>query len=86
MTLEATLRLVEIPRAKVLLVVEFAGLLDALACVPAILAHGPSAVEVIDRYVLDSTKLNPDASRLRDFLHGDPGAILIIELSGDDRG
>jgi FAD/FMN-containing dehydrogenase/Fe-S oxidoreductase len=83
-TLEATLRLVEIPRARVLLVVEFAVLLDALECVPAILAHGPSAVEVIDQYVLDSTKLNPDASRLRDFLDGDPGAILIIELSGDD--
>jgi FAD/FMN-containing dehydrogenase/Fe-S oxidoreductase len=80
---EATLRLVAIPRAKVILVVEFAGLLDALECVPAILAHRPSAVEVIDQYVLDSTKLNPDASRLRDFLHGDPGAILIIELSGD---
>jgi FAD/FMN-containing dehydrogenase/Fe-S oxidoreductase len=84
-TLEATLRLVEIPRAKVMLVIEFAGLLDALACVPAILAHGPSAVEVIDQYVLDSTKLNSEASRLRDFLQGDPGAILIIELSGDDR-
>ena len=30
----------------------------------------------MDRYVLDSTKLNPEASRLRDFLEGDPGAIL----------
>jgi FAD/FMN-containing dehydrogenase/Fe-S oxidoreductase len=85
-TLEATLRLVPIPRARVLLVVEFTDLLDALGCVPAILAHGPSAVEVIDRYVLDSTRLNPEASRLRDFLQGDPGAILIIELSGDDSG
>src|SRR5262249_48581206 len=35
------------------------------------------------RYILDSTKINPEASRLRDFLHGDPGAILIIELSGE---
>ncbi|MEA2631781.1 MAG: hypothetical protein QOE66_2000, partial [Chloroflexota bacterium] len=78
-TLEATLRLVEIPRAKVVLVVEFPELLDALAAVPSILVHGPSAVEVVDRYVLDSTRLNPEASRLRDFLQGDPGAILIIE-------
>ena len=37
----------------------------------------PAAVEVVDRYVLDSTKLNPEAARLRDFLRGDPGAILI---------
>src|SRR5262249_49756674 len=74
-----------IPRAKVLLVVEFADLLDALGAVPAILEHAPSAVEVIDKYVLDSTKLNPDATRLRDFLRDDPGAILIIELSGESR-
>src|SRR5262249_43747695 len=50
---------------------------------PAILEHRPSAVEVLDRYILDSTKLNPEASRLRDFLQGDPGAILIVEFYGD---
>ncbi|HZT83414.1 MAG TPA: FAD-linked oxidase C-terminal domain-containing protein, partial [Gemmataceae bacterium] len=82
-TLEAKLRLSELPRAKAVLVAQFADLLDALAATPPILRHGPSAVEVIDRYVLDSTKLNPEASRLRDFLRGDPGAILIIELYAD---
>ena len=35
------------------------------------------------KYVLDSTRLNPEASRLRDFLQGDPAAILSIELYGD---
>src|SRR5262249_44103038 len=50
---------------------------------PVILAHGPAAVEVIDKYVLDSTRLNPEASRLRDFLQGDPAAILIVEFYGD---
>jgi FAD/FMN-containing dehydrogenase/Fe-S oxidoreductase len=81
-TLEAKLRLIELPRAKALLVLHFAELLDALGATPAILEHGPAAVEVIDRYVLDSTKLNPEASRLRDFLHGDPGAILLVEFYG----
>ena len=66
-----------------MLVVQFADLLDALAATPAALAHQPSAVEVVDRDILDSTKINPEASRLRDFLHGDPGAILIIEVSGE---
>ena len=47
------------------------------------LVHRPSAVEVVDKYILDSTRLNPEASRLRTFLHGDPHAILIIEFSGD---
>src|SRR5262249_6639443 len=80
---EATLRLVELPRAKAVLVLQFAELLDALAATPAILAHGPAAVEVVDRYVLESTRLNPEAARLRDFLQGDPGAILLVELYGD---
>jgi FAD/FMN-containing dehydrogenase/Fe-S oxidoreductase len=85
-TLEAKVRVVPLPRAKALLVVQFADLLDALAATPAALAHGPSAVEVVDRHVLDATRLNPEASRLRDFLRGDPGAILIIEFYGEGPG
>ena len=83
---EAELRLVELPGAKAVLVIQFAELLEALAATPAILAHRPAAVEVVDRYVLDSTRLNPEASRLRDFLRGDPGAILLVELYGEDPG
>jgi FAD/FMN-containing dehydrogenase/Fe-S oxidoreductase len=82
-TLEAKLRLVDLPRARAVLVIQFANLLDALAATPVILTHRPAAVEVIDRYVLDSTRLNPEASRLRDFLQGDPAAILIVEFYGD---
>ncbi len=82
-TVEAKLKLVELPRARGTLVVEFAGLLEALAATPLILEHAPAAVEVMDQYVLDSTRLNSEASRLRDFLKGDPAAILLIELYGD---
>jgi len=67
----------------VLLVVQFADLLEALAATPGILKHNPAAVEVLDKYILDSTRLNPEASRLRDFLVGDPGAVLIIEFYGE---
>jgi FAD/FMN-containing dehydrogenase/Fe-S oxidoreductase len=81
--LEAKLRLVDLPRSKALLVVQFADLLDALAATPRILTHQPAAVEVMDRRILDCTKLNADAVRLRDFIHGDPGAILVIEFYGD---
>lgn len=81
--LEAKLKLVELPRAKALLVAQYADLLDALAATPTILTHRPAAVEVMDRFVLDCTKLNAEASRLRDFIRGDPGAILIIEFYGD---
>jgi FAD/FMN-containing dehydrogenase/Fe-S oxidoreductase len=85
-TLEAKLRLIELPKAKAVLVVQFAELLDALAATPAILTHAPSAIEVVDKYVLDSTHLNPEAARLRDFLQGDPGAILLIEFYGERPG
>ncbi len=83
LVLEAKLRLEPLPKAKALLVLQFADLLDALRATPLILEHGPAAIEVIDRYVLDSTRLNPEASRLRDFLQGDPAAILIVEFYGD---
>jgi FAD/FMN-containing dehydrogenase/Fe-S oxidoreductase len=79
-TVEAKLALVDRPRARATLVVEFAGLLEALAAAPFILEHGPTAVEIVDKYVLDSTRLNAEASRLRDFLEGDPAAILLIEF------
>ncbi len=59
---------------------QFADLPDALAATPAILTHGPAAVEVMDRYILDSTRLNPDACAAARFLDGDPGAILLIEF------
>ena len=72
LTVEAKLKLVELPRARATLVVEFANLLEALAATPMILEHSPAAVEVVDQYVLDSTRLNAEANRLRDFLHGDP--------------
>jgi FAD/FMN-containing dehydrogenase/Fe-S oxidoreductase len=80
---EAKLRLIEMPKAKAVLVAQFPDLLEALAATPLILKHQPSAVEVMDRYILDSTRLNPEASRLREFLQGDPQAILIIEFYGE---
>ena len=83
--LEAKLRLVPLPKAKALLVAQFRDLLDALAATPDILTHKPAAVEVMDRFILDCTKLNAEAARLRDFIQGDPGAILIIEFYGQTR-
>jgi len=82
-TLQATVKLIDLPKARSLLVVHFADLLDALEATPWILEHQPAAVEVIDKFILDSTRLNPEASRLRDFLVGEPGAILLVEFYAD---
>ncbi|MBN1132637.1 MAG: FAD-binding protein [Bacteroidales bacterium] len=47
------------------------------------LRHIPSAVELMDKTILDCTKQNISQRRNRFFLQGDPGAILMVEFTGD---
>jgi FAD/FMN-containing dehydrogenase/Fe-S oxidoreductase len=44
----------------------------------------PSAVELIDRHVLEGTRHSPEQARNREFVQGDPGAILVVELRHED--
>ncbi|MES1254206.1 MAG: FAD-linked oxidase C-terminal domain-containing protein, partial [Acidobacteriota bacterium] len=82
--LEAKIALVPLPKAKAVLAIQFADLLEALAAAPAILAHGPSAVEVMDGFILGNTKQSPALDRLRrTFIEGDPGALLCVEFYAD---
>jgi FAD/FMN-containing dehydrogenase len=80
----ARVNLVPLPAAKAVLTIEFEELLDALAATPLVLRHRPSAVEIMDRFILDHAKESPvlDALR-RSILLGDPGALLCVELYGD---
>jgi FAD/FMN-containing dehydrogenase/Fe-S oxidoreductase len=48
------------------------------------LKYKPTAVELIDHYILECTKENKEQSQNRFFVQGDPGAILVVELSNDD--
>jgi len=82
--LEAKLRLVPLPKAKAVMVVMFADLLEGLAAVPTILRHKPSAIEVMDKAILDNTRQNENLESIRSsFVTGDPAATLCIELYGD---
>ena len=84
--LEAKLNLVPLPKHKAVLVVQFETLLDALAATPRILAHRPSAVEVMDEFILNHTYLSPNLQRVREtFIEGNPGAILCIEFYDDTK-
>jgi len=79
--LEAKLNLVPLPKNKAVLVVQFKDLLEALGSTPLILRHNPSAVEVMDKFILDHTRLSPNLQRTREtFIEGEPGAILCIEF------
>jgi FAD/FMN-containing dehydrogenase/Fe-S oxidoreductase len=82
--LEAKLRLVPLPKAKAVLAIQFSELLDGLGATPAILKHGPSAVEVMDSFILDHTKQNAALHKQRQtFIEGEPGCLLCVEFYGD---
>ncbi len=82
--LGATLNLVPLPKAKAVMVIQFNDLFESLAATPVILRHGPSAVEVMDRFILDHTRQSAALDALRrGFIDGDPGAILCIEFYAD---
>jgi FAD/FMN-containing dehydrogenase/Fe-S oxidoreductase len=83
MVVDAKMRLAPLPAARSLMVVHFEKLLDALAATVPILAHRPSAVELVDRFVLDATRGKTEYEPLRRFISGDPEAMLIVEFFGD---
>ncbi len=82
--LSAKLKLVPLPNAKAVMVIQFGDLLESLAATPVILRHGPSAVEVMDRFILDHTRQSAALDALRrGFIDGDPGALLCVEFYAD---
>lgn len=84
---EARLHLVPLPRAKAVLTLQFDELLDALGATPRILTHQPSAIEIMDRFILDHARESPSLDTLRrTVLQTDdtPGALLCVELYADD--
>jgi len=84
--LEAKLKLVPLPKVKAMMVIGFRGLLEALSASPVILRHGPSAIEVMDKAILDNTRQNIALDRIRNaFIEGDPGATLCVEFYADEK-
>ncbi|HAB14165.1 MAG TPA: FAD-binding oxidoreductase [Planctomycetaceae bacterium] len=83
LVLEATLRLVPIPSERALLSIQFDDLLDALAAVPMILEHAPSAIELVDRMILSHTVGKAEFEPLRWFIDGDPAGVLLAEVQGE---
>ncbi|MGH7948901.1 MAG: FAD-binding oxidoreductase, partial [Candidatus Binataceae bacterium] len=82
---EMKVRLVPNPRHSALNVVHFADLFEALEATQIVLQFNPSAVELIDRMVLEMTRAQLEHARRMTFVQGDPDALLLVEFSGDDR-
>jgi len=89
-TRSLTLKLAELPRARVLGVVNFPTFHAAMDAAQHLVKLGPTAVELIDRTMIDLALANPAfrptiASALIQSPAGGPAAILLVEFCGSDR-
>ncbi|OUL98057.1 FAD-binding and (Fe-S)-binding domain-containing protein [Variovorax sp. JS1663] len=86
-TRSLTLQLAELPRAKVLGVVNFPSFHGAMDAAQHIVKLGPTAVELVDRTMIELSLANPAFKpTVEKALIGRPAAILLVEFSGDERG
>jgi FAD/FMN-containing dehydrogenase/Fe-S oxidoreductase len=77
------LNLVPFPAMKRLAMVHFAEVRKAMEAVPPILESDPTAIEVIDKLMLDLTRDRIEYRRLLTFIEGDPQIVLIVEYTGE---
>jgi FAD/FMN-containing dehydrogenase/Fe-S oxidoreductase len=84
-TREITLKVAPIPPHRTLGVVNFPTLYRAMECAQHIVALSPSAVELVDRTMIDLARGNPAFRPVIDgALIGEPEAILLVEFIGDN--
>jgi len=84
-TRRLTLQLKALPRFKVLGIVNFPTFQQAMSAPQHIVKLGPTAVELVDRVMIDLSLNNPAfRDTIRTALIGEPAAILLVEFAGDD--
>ncbi|MDQ3780246.1 MAG: heterodisulfide reductase-related iron-sulfur binding cluster, partial [Chloroflexota bacterium] len=81
-SLHLTLNLVPRPAQTALVLLQFDELVAAMAATPAILETDPSAIELMDRMLIDLTRAQPGYASQIAFIHGDPAGILAVEYYG----
>jgi FAD/FMN-containing dehydrogenase/Fe-S oxidoreductase len=85
-TRSLTLKLSELPRAKVLGIVNFPSFHAAMDAAQHIVKLGPTAVELVDRTMIQLSLANPAfKSTVETALIGRPAAILLVEFSGSEK-
>jgi FAD/FMN-containing dehydrogenase/Fe-S oxidoreductase len=82
--LEVKVNLEPLPEYKSVCVVHFHKLLEAIEAVEPILEFQPSAVEILDKTVVELSRENLTTKRSCHFVEGNPEAILIVEFYGDN--
>ncbi len=85
-TRSLTLQLAELPRAKLLGVVNFPTFQAAMDAAQHIVKLAPTAVELVDRTMVELALSNPAfRPTMETALIGRPAAILLVEFSGSDK-
>ncbi|HEY3557792.1 MAG TPA: FAD-linked oxidase C-terminal domain-containing protein [Kribbella sp.] len=82
-TLRATVRLVELPKARVLCVLGFADSITSADCVPVVLRHAPLTMESINSELVDRLPAEVRDAAVHAGLP-DGNAWLLVEIGGDD--
>ena len=76
---EARVRLVPLPKAKGVLAAHFVSVVAAAEATMLALRYAPSAIELVDRRIVEACRANRGFAPLVEFVQGDPGALLLIE-------
>ena len=85
-TRSLTLNLSELPRSKVLGIVNFESFRQAMDSAQHIVKLGPTAVELVDRIMIELSLANPAfRPTIETALIGKPAAILLVEFAGADK-
>lgn len=85
-TRSLTLQLAELPRAKVLGIVNFPSFHAAMDAAQHIVKLGPTAVELVDRTMIELALANPAfRPTVETALIGKPAAILLVEFAGAEK-
>ena len=80
-----TLKLAPIPRHKVLGVCHCPTFRRAMESPQHIVRLDPDAVELVDRTMIELARANPAFETVvREFIRGEPAAILLVEFAGED--
>mgnify|MGYP001154151431 CR=1 FL=1 len=82
-TLQVTFNVVPTPKVTGLLLLQFDELVPAMEATSAILETEPSAIELMDRMLINLTRSQPGYADKIAFIHGDPAGILAVEFYGD---
>ena len=80
---EACVRLVPLPAATALAVVHCEDIAQAARATVRALEHPVSAIELVGREIIERCQQNPGYRSLLEGMIGSPGALLLVEFSGD---